>query len=181
MITFKQYLTEAKEIWYHGSNSKIDSFSLDHLGKGQGHDTRGPGIYLTNNPEDAKIYGKYIHEVEVNMVKSKILTDKVKTIRRGIRILISKCPDPDDLYNWDQNKSRAINVATDSICKYNPIYRNALEQVWYDFYRHEAAKYLEKLQVFGYQGFTIIPGSDGHTVHFICWDPSILKVKGLME
>jgi len=41
-MKFKEFLIEGREIYYHGSNTKIDKFSLDKLGT----NTNSVGIHL---------------------------------------------------------------------------------------------------------------------------------------
>lgn len=173
-------LTESTEIWYHGSDHEISGFSLDHLGTGTNIDQEGPGIYLTSDIDDARTYGKNVYKVTANVNNAKILKDTVKSQTKAsfIERLIKTCPDQDDLYNWDENKSRGVYKAAESIIKHSDNYRKALEQVWYDFYRHTAKLFLERVTSKGWQGFKV-PRAQG-TIHFICWYPSILTLEKLI-
>jgi hypothetical protein len=173
-------LNEAKEVFYHGSNTQITQFTTEFIGKGDGSDQEGPGIYLTSSADDAKKYGKYIHVVDAKVVKSRLLRDSVKTREHGIRLMIYKAPDKDDiLTDWDENPERAYRKAVEGIMdSYPDCYREALEQVWADFYPNDAEAYLSRLRGWGYQGFKL-DRSDG-IVHFICWDPSILTIREIL-
>jgi len=70
-------------IWYHGSNAKINKFDTKHfinnesmmLGDSDLKGYMGPGIYLTNNIEDAATYGKHIYEVHIKTDISAIIKD----------------------------------------------------------------------------------------------------------
>ena len=173
----RQPLTEALETWYHGSAAKIDKLTLDHLGSGAGHDQEGPGIYLTNNHEDACRYGRYVYTVQAKMVKSRMMPDKRKIDLQRIRTLIWKSPDRDDnLSNWDENPQRALSLAADQIMSsYGPDeYREAMEQVWYDFYKDHQAVFLSKMRVLGWDGFIL--DRNGGVKHFVCFNPEILKI-----
>jgi hypothetical protein len=52
-------IKEAKEIYYHGSDKKFDSFNIKTS-------KRGKAIFLTKDYDYAKIYGKYIYTVELD-------------------------------------------------------------------------------------------------------------------
>ena len=52
-MTFKTFYEklEEPEKWYHGSSTQIERFSDEFVGNGV--DQNGPGIYFSNNLEDA--------------------------------------------------------------------------------------------------------------------------------
>ena len=177
MISFSQYLTEAIEMYYHASDHKITKFDLDHLGTGTNIDQEGPGIYLTNSLDDVRKYGKYIYHVRVKFAKSRMMPDKKRFGYDTIRRLISISPERDDaLTNWDENPTRALDMAVRNILdSYGPDeYREAMEAVWGDFYRSSSKAFLSKMHVWGWDGF-ILPKSGG-VKHFICFNPDILKI-----
>ena len=174
-------LFEGKETFYHGSNTKIEKFTDKFLDRPGATNQEGPGIYLTTAAQDARAYGKVIHTVEAKIVKSKLLPAGVKTPEFAIRTLIQKAPDSDlILTDWDEDPKKALIKAVSGILEFNRNdYREALEQVWADFYRGESAAFLTILRNWNYQGFKL-NRADGVT-HFICWDPSILTIKNIEE
>ena len=173
-------LLEAKQTFYHGSNTKIDKFSLDKLGSNTNIDQSGPGIYLSSSKHDASTYGKYIHTVDAKIIKSRLLTKSVRTIEKGIQILINKAPDIEDiLTNWDENPVRAKLKALHTIVDSHPKYLDALEQTWFDFYPDDSKLYLQQLIKWTYQGFLITINPE--ITHFICWDPSILTIQSVEQ
>lgn len=50
---------------YHGSSSLFTQFDVRFSQDAQNFLVEGPGIYLTENPDLAQHYGKYLYEVEV--------------------------------------------------------------------------------------------------------------------
>jgi len=183
-------ITEAARkipIFYHGSNNRIESFSLEHLGTGIGLDQYGPGIYLTSSPQDAARYGKYIHTVEVDIPRSRFL-GKRKISRQQVEELIKKAPDFEDrLTNWDENPRVAFKKATDNIFRsYYDDMREACEQVWFDFYypNHHTVDYLRRMVEMGYDAFTVKLGEPWYTtdtVHMIVFNPKCLQIVSVSE
>ena len=182
MRTFSQFLTEAIETFYHGSKTPIQQFDLDHLGSGENIDQEGPGIYLTSSFEDACHYGPYVYTVRVKLSKTKLMPEKRRLDPSLIRFLIVKSPDRDDaLTNWAENPAIALNMAVNQIMdSYGPNeYREAMEQIWGDFYMHHPKEYLSKMRVKGWDGI-LLDRSNG-IKHFIVFDPGILKITGMVK
>jgi len=57
-------------IAYHGSDAKIDRFTIDKLKSGSGVNVFGIGIYFTTNINTAAKYGNIIHEVTINQANT---------------------------------------------------------------------------------------------------------------
>lgn len=168
-------------IWYHGSNTKIEEFHLINVSNPDATHQEGPGIYLTSSIDDARRYGKFIHVVKAKLAKSRTMPDNRKFGPDFIRRLISLSPDKADaLSNWDENPSKAMNMAVSSIIdSYGPSdYRQALEQVWADFYMGHEDKWLSKLRVFGWDGFIV---QQSGLQHLICFNPEILTIQEVHE
>ena len=175
-------LTEAIQTFYHGSPVKIDKFTFDFLSSGQGADQEGPGIYLTSSAQDARIYGKFIHEVKVNVVKTRLMPERRVIRMEYIRGMIWNSPDfqTEDYMNWDENPKRALMKATDAVMDaYGPTqYREAMEQVWYDYYRYHSQLYLQTVGR-TWDGFAL-PRAGGIT-HLIWFKPELLKIVGVQQ
>ena len=72
-------------IGYHGTNTEIEVFDLNHLGSGQGQ-SRFPGIYFSENFEAAKNYSNLA--VDKNGGQSRVyvaecLLKKPLDVRKG--------------------------------------------------------------------------------------------------
>lgn len=78
-------------IGYHGTNTEIEVFDLDHLGSGQGQ-SRFPGIYFSENFEAAKNYSNLA--VDKNGGESRVyvaecLLEKPLDVRKGTKLFNS--------------------------------------------------------------------------------------------
>lgn len=165
-------------IWYHGSNSKFEKFDIISSMHKDAINQEGPGFYLTSSIEDAKRYGKYVHVIKAKIAKSRLMPEKRKLNPMFIRASIYKCPDRENaLSNWDENPSIALAKATDAIMDaYGPNeYREALEQIWADYYMGHEDKWLSRLRGLGWDGFIL--ERTGGVKHFICFNPEILTVQ----
>lgn len=182
-MRYTEIITESIVTFYHGSKSPISKFTLDNLGSGTNIDQEGPGIYLTNSADDARVYGNYIHEVKVNLVKKRMMPDKKALSMAEIARLIREAPEwSSDLYtNWNENESKALTQATKAIMNsWGPNqYREAMEQIWYDYYRDYSKVYLNKMVELGWDGF-LVPRSNG-VQHLIVFNPAILNIKGMVQ
>ena len=171
----------AARIWYHGSNVKFNAFDESHLSREEAIHQEGPGFYLTSSIEDAKMYGKYVHAVKVKLAKSRIMPEKRKLNPAFIRATIYKCPDREDaLSNWHENPNIALTKAADAIMDaYGPDqYREAMEQLWYDYYKGHEGKWLSRLRGLGWDGFIL--KRTGGIEHLICFNPEILTVQEVL-
>jgi hypothetical protein len=120
-----------------------------------------------------------VHVVEAKINNGKLMPVNRKPIERGIDIMISKAPDVmDSLSNWDENPVVAKRLAISTILNSQDTYRDALEQVWADFYVGHSDQYLKRLCSWGYQGFKLAKANN--VIHFICWDPSILTIREIL-
>lgn len=125
---------------YHASKAPIQSFSLDYLGSGKGHDESGPGIYFSNDKDDAQKYGSIIYEVEIDLGGMREASDDLARHekRKIARILIEASPFLEEkLKNFDDgfnDKNRAIRIAADTYASSSPnlVYLlSGLRHGWY--------------------------------------------------
>lgn len=178
-MKYNELIAEAYQTFYHGSNQPISEFSLDFIGRAEAIDQEGPGIYLTSSAQDAMKYGKHVHIVKVKVVKSRLMPERRTLNSEFIRGLIYKSPNRDDvLQNWDENPQRALVAATRSIMdSYGPNeYREALEQIWADFYRGHEKQWLSRMRSLGWDGF-LLDRQDG-VKHLISFVPENLTIEG---
>lgn len=182
MSNFKSFLQESKQKFYHGSKTKISEFSFKHISADGTRQLVGPGVYFTSSIEDAKVYGPYIHEVEIDITKSKLVPMK-KAISRGlVEDLIKAAPELEDaLTNWDEYPDRALRKATDAIyrrCAPNE-YFDMVTTVWGDFYDGENEAWIDEMMKLGWQG-AMFDRAKG-VKHFIAYDLSKVKIIGVLE
>ena len=177
MFQILSNLIESKQIWYHGSNTKIVNFNLGHVNNPEAIDLHGPGIYLTNNIDDAKRYGKYIHEIEIDMNTIKLLPIHKKLNRILINKFINNSTffKTDGYTNWDDNiiiaKIKYINMLYETYGPDN--FKECLAQIWYDNYKNDSKKYIELLAK-NYDALEIIKQSG--TKHLIVYNTKMMKI-----
>ena len=138
---------------YHGSDHKIEKFSLDWLA--DGNHQHGIGVYFTTRPETTKYYGQYTYKVLLD--RDFNLVPKRKPNKTLATKLITKAPELDDvLENWDEHKSVALRKAVNSMVEFTDSLEDMIDQIWYDFYRDYPKEYLQNLvAITGYDGKVI--------------------------
>lgn len=97
---------------YHGSNEKFDKFKIRESKNGT---ALGFGIYLTDSPERAKTYGKYIYQVQLtdDPENREVSTNKVtlnqNEVTKMIEAVAQKQIDEDGypyiLSDWEEPSS----------------------------------------------------------------------------
>lgn len=161
---------------FHGSPTQINSFSDDFVGGKEAVDQEGPGIYFTTSKEDVMMYGGNLYTVNVN---PNTLYDEVPINANKLRPVLAKltkmAPDwKDNAQNFDENPARGLQVFVDSSLKYNSNEKDALLQVWYDFYRYNPIDFVRNCVKMGIDGI-IVNRNDG-IKHVIIYNPSIIKI-----
>lgn len=146
---------------YHGSPHVFDTFSLDHVGSGEGHQAHGYGLYFSEDKAVADNY-RYMLTVDkegsVNIGKD---TYKPKDVWNNLWIVNGKYEYLDDVQNealqliasdnGDVNKTIAF---INDVLKKQPGVKNDKEAQ--QFYR-DLLKYIKKHK----DEFSIPPGSQG--------------------
>lgn len=110
---------------FHGSNTKIASFDLDHMGKG--HDQYGPGIYMIDDRDEAERYGKFVHQCEVDI--GKFVSNKSRPNKNWVKTFIRSHFDRVAWENWDENKQSAM-VAVMAAILSEPSMADCLQAIW---------------------------------------------------
>ena len=156
-------------VWYHGSKNKFDFFSPEFADKEEAFMKEGPGYYLTTDEKDALTYGPNILKFRVNVKKLVSLTKPPKPVI--VQALIKNSPKLKfNLENWGENPAQAFREAF-SVMMQRGSEKEVFEQVWYDFYKDDAVKWMNNLVSFGYTGL-LIPRVDLY--HFILYDLTAL-------
>lgn len=176
-MKFTEYLKESEENrWYHGSSHKIEKFSTDFVGKGTDQD--GPGIYFSNNAEDAMTYAKktegksgFLYEVELNFKKLVPLTGKVNTKELEQMIYWSK-NNGEEQYeanwmNWDEDeKIKAYSSETP---------HEAFQSIAADWYKDYPQDFCSSMTSLGYDG-VIVKRQFMNVKHLIVYNPKIIRI-----
>lgn len=163
------------ETFYHGSDHEIKNFNFDNVNSANANEA-GPGIYFTTNLDDARRYGKKVYELQIKIVKSRMMPER-KTLNESFVIgLIKKSPELlDTLSDWGETPKIALNNAVSTIMSsYGPNeYRKAMETIWYDFYKGFESQWLSWMRVNGWDGLLRKRTED--TTHFICYNIDTIK------
>jgi hypothetical protein len=172
-MNFKEfYLTEAvyKEV-YSGRTVNNPEITLDYVGKGM--DQQGPGLYFTNDPEEAKFYGKYV--VVANLTLNKVLTDSKKPILREVQFLINNAPNKEDkLSDFGETEREAMKEATESYMD-NDSMKDSYLTICNDFYRGSSAKYFcINMAKLGYDG--IVSKFSSTSTHYIMYNTKKIQL-----
>lgn len=165
------------KVWYHGTPNEISRFSDDFVGNGV--DQEGPGIYFTDNEEDAYSYSRkegsdgFVYKVYLNF--KKIVPSKGRVPKKEIIQLINWAPDLEDkLMNWDEN----IDVAKQKFLAAVNRNKTPKEQfltVWYDLYRYQPIEYVRNMVTLEYDGLLVKRGFL-NTTHAVVYNPKIIEV-----
>lgn len=151
----RQYVTlleglEKSFTVYHGSDTKIDEFTLDYLNTGN-HEY-GIGLYFATRKETTKYYGKYAHEV---LIDGNFTTVPKKRPNKTLtQKLVKMAPDLEmTLSDWDENPNIAFQRAVNALLDASINLEELIDAIWYDFYRDEPKQFLENLvKLTGYDG-----------------------------
>lgn len=165
-----------EKIWFQGRTTH--DTKLDPSYVGQGTDQEGPGWYFTDHAEDASRYAAPNGSVLMGHLNIRKLASSEKPAdRKTIAALLERAPDLEHtLTNWDENPKRALKAAIDSILKYNPLEKDAFQQVWIDFYKTEPIEYLDALVALGYDGH-VPTGSWGAQHHFVLYNAKAFRLE----
>lgn len=178
----KENIQEVKKneiIAYHGSNAEITNFIDGLVGGERANDAQGPGIYFTDNKEDASMYGKYLYTVR--LTPRRILSDKkINGITRDEIInLIKLNPDWEmTAYDWDENPKKGFNYSLDSIFEEKND-KDRITQVYIEYYRYMPKEFVRnsvKIGVDGISKLNIWGDGINKSTHYIIYNPTIIQI-----
>lgn len=186
-MNFKDfYLKESiyKEV-FSGRTVNSPNITLDYVGKGM--DQSGPGLYFTNDLEEAKFYGKYI--LVANLDISKALTDSKKPLLREVQYLIKNSPNKSNvLSDFGETEQEAMKEATESYMD-NDSMKDSYLTIANDFYRGSSAKYFcINMAKLGYDGIIRQPNDglknesdESKNIHYIMYNPKKIQLVAFGE
>lgn len=158
--------------FYHGTGKDFDTFSHEHVGKGE--DAYGSGFYFANKPDTASHYAgtpdetnaPNVKKVHLRLEKPLDMDDETPFKRQHIEKLITSAPNHmDALSNFGDIKyhgyRRVLRDAVDGFADI-PKY-HAMNSLGNDFYRgHEGDLLTNIKKVTGHDG--VIVKHDGHII-----------------
>lgn len=166
----------ASERWYHGRTVHSTSFDLRFVGRSDASDQEGPGFYFTTNLGDALGYAHpngIVLSATLAVRKWLPLTGAPK--RKEVERLMRASPCLDEmLTNWDEDPRRAFALGLDQMISAADSHRDALLNVWSDFYRRCGAspEWCRQVVKLGYDG-VLIPRNGGQ--HAVVFDPGVIR------
>lgn len=162
-------------IVFHGMTADFNTFTDENVGNG--NDQEGPGIYLSNNENDASTYCRgngFLYTVEMNLQKT---VEKISHARlfQKVSKLIEAAPNKHEtLMDWDENPSEAWSMVVGFIMEGETAH-DVFQSVWYEFYRNSPVQYIRNMVKLGYDG-VIVPKTNG-IIHYIVFNPNCLTIK----
>lgn len=171
-------------IVYHGSNHKFDLFKNDFVGGEKANDAQGPGIYFTDNIDDASHYGKYLYTVK--LTPNKILSDRNKNgITPNLVVkLIKMCPDWEmNAYDWNENLNKGLNLSVKAIFE-NDNAKDIITEVYTTYYSYRPILYVKNCTQLGIDGIShknIWGDGVSSSQHYIIYNPSIVEILKIEE
>lgn len=153
---------------YHGSNEKFSRFKMDYMGKNGTEN--GFGIYFTDVKDEAKGFGKYVYECQLNI--RKLISDTKITLRRPtIQKLLDNLIKYECNYyqNFDNNKRETLN----SLFEYSQTDTEIIGDIVNAVGNTEAV--LTELSKLGYS-HTIAFDDYYKSTHFVMFDVKDIKI-----
>lgn len=181
---YEEVLTESQEttfVAYHGSSVKISKFEdsfVDGEGVTQHH---GPGIYFATSEENAGMFGKYVHKVELS--GKFIDTDtSIRYVNRNDLIALMKMSGEDEdewemeAQNYNEDPQIGLKIAL-SAAMHSGDEAGAFFAVLNGWYQHTPLRYIRNMVKLGYDGLVVDAPRDWvGEKHIIVFNPSIIKL-----
>ena len=173
--SLNEIVSGGEYIVYHGTNSDIQKFSDEFVGKEEATDQEGPGIYFTTLKEESEMYGKNLYSVKLTPRKLMDMTPINKNKWRSFTTkMLQSAPDWEDTaQNFNQNPRKGLILAVESMMDYNDTEKDLAQQIWYDFYRYTPVDFVRNMVDMGIDGI-IVPREKSN--HIIVYNPNIIDV-----
>jgi hypothetical protein len=173
--SLNEIVSGGEYIVYHGTNSDIQKFSDEFVGKEEATDQEGPGIYFTTLKEESEMYGKNLYSVKLTPRKLMDMTPINKNKWRSFTTkMLQSAPDWEDTaQNFNQNPRKGLILAVESMMDYNETEKDLAQQIWYDFYRYNPVDFVRNIVKMGIDGI-IVPREKSE--HIIVYNPNIIHV-----
>jgi len=175
-LYIRNLLENKNNFLYHGSKYKFSKFVLDYVNF-DANNQLGPGIYLTNDPKEARNYSYpdgYVYKL--NLINTSNLVPKDIEINQDqIEQLLKSAPDlTGSLSDWDEDPKEAYKMLLDSILN-NDDMTEALQSVWIETYKQKEKDFCSNCIKVGIDGIIVQTGS---STHYVLYNPSIIQIVG---
>jgi hypothetical protein len=78
--------------------------------------------------------------------------------------------------NYDEHPVRGLNQFIEDTTNYNDTEKDAIQQIWIEFYRQQGVQFVRNCVKLGVDGIAVPKDSNGIT-HYIIYNPAIIKVQ----
>ncbi len=166
-----------KYIAYHGTNSIIEKFTLDYVGKSRDRfvfDKYGGGLYFIANKNDAFHYGNIVYTVILN---GRFLNSNTKLKYEHkiiLETLITSSPDYEiTLLNWGENINKALKLAVSTYIEKKTFFE-AIQIIESDFWNGYTKEFCNKMKDLNIDGFRIDKGKGFD--YFVVYNPQTIQI-----
>jgi len=167
-------------IWYRGSNRK-NPITFDHDEDFDTNERYGCGLYFTNNPETASMYGK-VHAYEIPNTGIYSATSKIDilTIRK---ILYQKSKEDLEMFlsDWHEDyltkPEKVMRIYLNSLLDYNDTMGEALISVYVDAFNYQRNEFYAAAINAGVNGFITKTDNTSNPKerYLILYNPAIIQ------
>lgn len=182
---FEEVLTESQETTftaYHGSPTQISKFEDSFVDGEDVTQHHGPGIYFTTSYENARMFGEYVHKVELS--GRFIDTDtSIRNVDIKEIITLMKMSGEDEnewemeAQNYDEDPQKGIQIAARYASQYAGDEAGAFFSVLNGWYQHTPLRYIRSMTTLGYDGLVVDAPRDWvGAKHIIVFNPNIIKL-----
>lgn len=189
---------------YHGSPAEFEIFDPEKTG--DGHDQEGAGFYFTSNKDEASgymdgrkrltskekklggIYEVYLKienpvplegNVDPDEVDAMIAKANGADTKEAVMELFEKDEDlywESPLSDWAESPWEAWEAQKQAILEYTKDPHDTFQQIWYDVFGADNAKYMKAMVELGYDGVILKnEGKHGGYDHYIIFDNTNIK------
>ena len=165
---------------FHGSPSKIKSFSDEFVGGEEANDQEGPGIYFTTDYNDATGYGKggYVYQVSLNI--KNLVSDQpsgsLDYLVGPVTKLIKMNP------NWKSVAKGYDEGLGEMIAQYLHTSQSEKEvfvAVCNSIYTNDSVSFVRNMVKLGYDGLHLPMKGDGANI--VIYNPKLIRVDGVKQ
>jgi len=179
-MKIQDLLENSNKRWYHGSSHNIRKFTTEFVGTG--NDQFGPGIYFTDNAEDATSYARklgdsgYLYEVQLNYNKLLSSKNNSKVRQEELKKLIWESENFEQkLIDFDMDAESPKNGLKQFLgsAKNEASALDMMTSVAVNFYQNDMINYVSNLSALGYDA-CIVPR--GFANFCIVYNPKIIEI-----
>jgi len=174
-----------QDLWYMGRDSKLSTFTTNHVGSG--NDQLGPGLYFGSTPDIARMYGSKIHVCTIKWRKKlkpygPVNQDLLAFILDGVPDWESENEEVWGLGSGEEAKARVF----DSYDRYSNLQMISSMQGTVMYYRDSPQKLVARLAK-KYTGFIAPAGATQNNAYHnkdnfaVVYDPKAIQLVEVID